>query len=286
MRLGDLIKQGFHSAFYYRSLWLFGLFAGISSGSGNSGIGNSSNDGSSWGGRADGLPFGLSIAEIALIVVVFLLLFVAVMVMHFISEGALIEGVVRARQGQPMKTGEAFRAGRQHWTVLLRIGLLYFAAIVATVIVLFVPIGIAALALGMWGAILVGLLLLAMAVPWFIGLHVVQGFATRIAVLGGQRRARTAMTQSWLFVRDRAGLAVKVIVASVVGVLAFAIPGFFLFALAVLVLIGLWMVLPPAVVIAIGIVLLLPLGYLFLGMTGTYRSSVWTIGYTAETLSQ
>lgn len=281
MPLGDLIKQGFHCAFNCRSLWLFGFFVGLTSGGSGSGGGGGSNDeASSW--SAGDTPFGLSMAEIALIVLLVLLLAVIAIVIRFISEGALIEGVVHARRGGTMTTGEAFRAGRRHWTVLLRIGLLYFAAIAATIILLAVPVVAAGLLLGVWGAILIALPLFAVAVPWFITLHVVQAFAMRIAVLGGQRRARTAITQSWSFVRDRVGLAIKLIVAAIVGGLAIVVPGIFLIVLAVLLLMALWALLPPAVVIAVGIVLLLPVVYVFLAMMGTYRSSIWTIAYTAE----
>ena len=56
--------------------------------------------------------------------------------MRYVGEGALIEGIVRARQGGVMTMREGFRAGWAHWGVLVRIALLYFAAIVGSVAVL------------------------------------------------------------------------------------------------------------------------------------------------------
>ena len=74
---------------------------------------------------------------IRLVAVGILLVIVAAgFVMRFLGEGALIEGIVRARQGGAMTTREGFRAGWAHWGVLVRIALLYLAAIVGSVALL------------------------------------------------------------------------------------------------------------------------------------------------------
>src|SRR5918992_5410572 len=106
MTISEITRQGLHYARTCKSLWLFGFFVGMASG-GSSGGGRGGDGG---GGGAAG-PLGLSVTEIALIAIVIVLAVVALIVMRFVSEGALIEGVARARKGGTMTTGEAFRAG-------------------------------------------------------------------------------------------------------------------------------------------------------------------------------
>ena len=52
---------------------------------------------------------------------------VGFVVLKFLSTGALIEGVKRARGNASMTVREGFREGWAHWGVLLRIALLYLA---------------------------------------------------------------------------------------------------------------------------------------------------------------
>jgi hypothetical protein len=48
--------------------------------------------------------------------------------MQFVSTGALIEGVKRARRDGALTMREGFRKGWAHWGVLFCIALLYLAA--------------------------------------------------------------------------------------------------------------------------------------------------------------
>jgi len=124
MTIVEIVKQGLHYARTCKSLWLFGFFVGLASGGSSSSGGGGGTGGVSVGsgGFSSGLslreiaaivgaPFGLSVAAVALIVVAIILLAAALVVMRYVSEGALIEGVVRARQGGRLTMGEGFRAG-------------------------------------------------------------------------------------------------------------------------------------------------------------------------------
>ena len=136
MTIVEIVRQGFYYARTCRSLWLFGFFVGIASGGSNGGGG-----GWRWrrprrwrSGAGSGF-LNLSVTEIALSLVVIILADRCTgFVMRFIGEGALIEGVVRARQGGTMTMREGFRAGWAHWGVLVRIALLYFAATIGSVV--------------------------------------------------------------------------------------------------------------------------------------------------------
>ena len=285
MTISEIIRQGLHYARTCKSLWLFGFFVGIASG------------GSSGGGRGDGGsgvtvgiggvsvgagdPFGLSVTAIALIVVVIILALVAAIVMRFVSEGALIEGVVRARQGGTMTTREGFRAGWAHWGVLVRIELLYFAATIGSLALLAAPCVIALKALGPLGGVALGIPALFIAVPWLVTLYLVQAFASRIAVLEN-RHALDAIGKSRLFLHGRLMHGLKLIVAMFVGTLVIVILGLVAIVPVALLLAALIPLLRLFPVIVLGCLVLLPAIYVLTAMVGTLRSSIWTIGYVTQ----
>ena len=235
------------------------------------------------GGVAVGIgsPFGLSVTEIALIVVVVILALVAAIVMRFVGEGALIEGVVRARQGGTMTTREGFRAGWAHWGVLVRIALLYFAAIVGSLALLAAPCVIALQALGPLGGVVLGIPALFIAVPWLVTLHLVQAFASRIAVLEN-RHALDAIGKARLFLHGRLMHGLKLIVATFVGTLVIVFLGLVAMVPVALLLVALIPVLRVFPVIVLGCLVLLPAIYVLTAMVGTLRSSIWTIGYVTQ----
>lgn len=274
MTLREIIRQGFYYARTCKPLWLFGFFVGLGSG-GSGGAGGGGGD-----GAGGGLPLDLSGPQVAVIIALFAFAIAAV-VMHFISQGALIEGVERARKGGMMTTGEGFRRGWAHWGVLLRIGLLYVAAIVASLVLLAAPVLIALRALGPVGGAAVGMPMLLIAVPWLITLYLVQVFASRIAVLEN-RHAIDAIGKSRLFLHGRLMHGLKLIVAAFAGTLALAVIGLLTIVPVVLVLAALMPVLRLFTVLALGSVVLLPVMYVLIAITGTFRSSIWTIGYLTE----
>src|SRR5580704_17543453 len=101
MTIREIVSQGLHYARTCKSLWLFGFFVGAASGgssAGGSGRGGGGGGGGSVVAGVGGF-LGLSVPEIALLAVVIILAVVVSFVMRLLSEGALIEGVVRARQG-------------------------------------------------------------------------------------------------------------------------------------------------------------------------------------------
>ena len=281
MTIGEIIRQGLHYARTCKSLWLFGFFVGMASGGSSAGNGGG---GSGWslgaGGLAVGIdgPFDLSVAEIVPIVVVIVLAVGAALVIRFVSEGALIEGVVRFRKGGIMTTGEGFRAGWAHWGVLLRIELLYFAATIGSLALLAAPCVIALQTVGLLGGVLLGIPALLIAVPWLVTLYLVQAFASRIAVLEN-RHALDAIGKSRLFLHGRLMHGLKLIVATLVGTLVLLFFGLVAMITVALLLAALIPVLRVAPVIVLGCLVLLPALYVLTAMIGTLRSSIWTIGY-------
>jgi hypothetical protein len=284
MTIREIIRQGRHYARTCKSLWLFGFFVGMASG-GSSGGGGGGDGGVSVGigGVSTGIggPFGLSVAQIAPIAIVIVLAVVALIVMRFVSEGALIEGVARARKGGTMTTREGFRAGWAHWGVLVRIALLYVAAIIGSLALLAAPCVIALQALGPLAGVVLGIPSLLIAVPWLVTLYLVQAFASPIAVLEN-RHALDAIDKSRLFLHGRLMHGLKLIVAMFVGTLLIGFAGLVVVAPVTLLLVALIPVLRIVPVIVLGCLVLLPAIYVLTAMVGTLRSSVWTIGYVTQ----
>jgi hypothetical protein len=285
MTIIELIKQGFYYARTCRSLWLFGFFVGLASGGSNGGGGgtdHSDASGAAVGAAAAAFGFlNFSAREIAPLVIVGLIAIAFFVIMRFVGEGALIEGVARARRGGRMTTREGFRAGWAHWGVLVRIALLYFAVTVGSLALLAVPCVIAMKTFGVIGVVIYAIPALIVAVPWLVTLYLVQAFAWRIAVIEN-RHALDAIAKARLFLHGRLIHGLKLIVATFLGSLLFAFLAVVTMAPVALVMVALIQVLDIIPVIVIGCVVLLPVVYVLSAMLGTFRSSVWTIGYLTE----
>lgn len=289
MTIWEIVEQGFRFAVTCRWLWLFGFFVGIWSGGSGSGGGggNSVAAGAAAGGAhtlGDALvPAGLVEVPFTVIAVVVagVTLGLLLLLLRFVGEGALIEGVVRARQGGSMSTREGLRAGWAHWGVLLRIALLYVAA---TIVSVAVPVGAVVAvvrALGGVAGAVFALPLATLVVPWLVTLYLVQAFAMRIAVLE-DRGALDALAKARLFLHGRISLGLKLLVAAFVGTLIFGVVAALTIVPVALSLLALLRVLPWVAVVALGCLVLLPIVCVLTAMLGTYRSSIWTIGYVSE----
>jgi hypothetical protein len=281
MTIGEIVEQGFHYTRTCRSLWLFGFFVGIASGGSNGGGRGDGPAGAGAGAAMAGGFFELPVSAFVLIAVVIFLAIAALIVMRFVGEGALIEGVVRARRGAPMTTGDGFRAGVAHWGVLFRIALIFFAATIASLVLLVVPCVIAMKTIGPLGAVLLAVPALVVAVPWLVTLYLVQAFAWRIAVLEN-RRAVDAIAKARLFLHGRLAHGLKVLVASLLGTLAIVLLGLAVIVPVALVAVALMPVIRIVPALVLGGVVLVPVICLLSAVLGTYRSSVWTIGYVTQ----
>jgi hypothetical protein len=284
MTIGEIVRQGLYYARTCRSLWLFGFLVGIASG-GSSGGGGGGREGGGVsigvGGVSVGGALDLSVTQIALIAIVIVLAAAVLFVMRVVGEGALIEGIVRARQGGIMTMREGFRAGWAHWGVLVRIALLYLTATIASVALLAAPCVIALRALGPFGAVLLGIPALVIALPWLVTLYLVQAFAWRIAVLEN-RHALDAIRKARLFLHGRLIHGLKLIVATFVGTLGIVLIGLVAIAPVAFLLVALIPVLRVFPVIVLACVVLLPPLCVLAAILGTFRSSIWTIGYVTQ----
>ena len=267
-----IIQEALRIARAHKSLWLFGFLVGV---------GGGYNFG---GGGGDAPSAAATPPELGTVVVVALSVIAAIVglvILKFLSTGALIEGVRRARSNSSMTVREGFREGWAHWGVLLRISLLYalvaavsFALLSGACALVFRAFGQPALFLAIGFAAIVG-------IPWLITLSILQAFAERIAVFEN-RRAMDAIAKARLFLHGRLQLGLKLVVAAFLAVLfvgsvslvALAPVGAIVFASA-----ALWGVVGA---VALGVLTLLPIAVAAIAIIGVVVSSVWTIGYLTE----
>lgn len=274
MSIFAIIKEALRIGRAYKSLWLFGFLVGA-------GVGF--NNGGGRGGDQAGVPAAAA-ANPGLVAVVVALAVVAVIglvVLKFISNGALIEGVKHARGNAPFTWRDGFREGWAHWGVLLRIALLFIAVSAGSACLLFGGCYFVVQAFGMDALFVAGPIAVVIAVPLFVTLHMWQAFAERIAVLEN-RRALDAIGKARLFLHGRVGQGLKLVVASFLGVITVVALGLAVIAPVVLLLrasAGMWGVLPAA---ALGVLIVLPTAFIAISMIGIVGSSVWTIGYLTQ----
>ena len=267
-----IIQEALRIARAHKSLWLFGFLVGV---------GGGYNFG---GGGGDAPSAAATPPELGTVVIVALCVIAAIVglvILKFLSTGALIEGVRRARGNGSMTVREGFREGWAHWGVLLRISLLYalvaavsFALLSGACALVFRAFGQPALFVAIGFAAIVG-------VPWLVTLTILQAFAERIAVFEN-RRAMDAIAKARLFLHGRLQLGLKLVVAAflavlfvgAVGLVALAPVGAIVFASA-----ALWGVVGA---VALGVLTLLPIAVAAIAIIGVVVSSVWTIGYLTE----
>ena len=116
-----IIREALRIARAHKSLWLFGFLAGLGGGIDY----NFGGDGGRLQVPAPVPPTSPEPGTILLIGLIVIALIVAFVILKFLSTGALIEGVKRARRNGTMTVREGFREGWAHWGVLLRVALLY-----------------------------------------------------------------------------------------------------------------------------------------------------------------
>jgi hypothetical protein len=160
-----------------------------------------------------------------LLIVALVTLLVGGIVMCFISQGALIEGVTRVRRGAKLSVREGFREGWSHAGVIFKITLVYYAANIASLLVLAAPALLAALWLdSVFAALVFAIPGVVVGVPWLVTLYIWRAFAMRITVLEN-RGALDAIHKTRLFLHGRLGQGLRSLVAAFLGTLLITVLG-------------------------------------------------------------
>jgi hypothetical protein len=254
---GSLIRRSWLLTWRHRFLWVLGLFAGGAgiqcSGTGGdvpTQLGTGSEEMEQLGlqlshalgeiGRWLSQNLGLVLLLIGLVVLIGL----ALLVLSFIARGAIARATSDLALGRPMSLGPAWGAGRQLFWRFLNLWLILLGLGLASLALIGIVVGLAWLADQASGGsiraifiavgVLLGLLLVAAAIPLFIGLSIVVSFAERAmavenvgprAGLGvGLQLVRTNLGTSLLVWLLSLALSIGSSIAVLLGLLALAVP--------------------------------------------------------------
>jgi hypothetical protein len=270
-----MIKQGLRVARTSRSLWLYGFFVGLAATANNAHRGHAP------------APPAAHVPTVAMAVlgVAGLAVIAAAIFMYFVSEGALIEGVRRLRLAEPPTLRKGWHDGLAHWGVLLRIAVIYFATSAASLAALATPFLLALKLSGTTLAVILAIPAALIAVPWLATLYMWQAFAARIAVIEN-RHALDAIGKARLFLHGRLLHGLKLIVAAILGRTIVLIAGSVGIAAAALSIFlvqkALGLATTAVPLVALGAIVLLPLIFILIAISGTTQSSIWTIGYLTQ----
>jgi hypothetical protein len=269
-----IIQEALRIGRTHKSLWLFGFLVGFSPNFSYD-VGGGQQETPAAVGTVPELGTWLPVGLLAVAAIV------AFVILKFVSTGALIEGVKRARSHGSMTMREGFREGWAHWGVLFRIALLYAGASFVSVAVLAGACYLVWLAFGSPAVFFAGGLAIVVGAPWLVTLYMWQAFAERIAVLEN-RRALDAIHKARLFLHGRLHLGLRLFAAGFVGVLFVGAVSLVTLVVVALLLRGSAALGGMFVAVPVGVLTLLPLLFIAVAMVGIITSSVWTIGYLTQ----
>lgn len=279
MRKIELAKEALGLMWRRKYLWLFGLFAGAGVGGGGNGSGSAGvgPGGVAAGAKGDQVDWGspLLVGLIAAAVVFGLV----GLVLHVVSEAALIEGVRQERAGARLGIRRGFAAGAKHFWRVLGLKVLFALALLVSVAVIGLPALLGVLAVIPRGVgIGLTVLLVLPGLPLLLTLYFLYEYSVRFAVLE-QRSARESVAAAYRYVHGRLVESLQLLLISELGRIggAVAMVSLLLPAVAVGVAVYFAAGLVPAVVA--GSILGLPLAVAGAGAIGAFTSSVWTLGF-------
>lgn len=312
MDYARLLGDAFELTRRYRFLWVLGLFAGSSTCSPGLSTNFNVPSGTSFPNtlpRADDFgPGGQRFLEetvawiqahVGLLVgvgVVLLVLFVVLLVVHFIAEGAQISALARLAAGEPATLGTAWAAGQRLawryvrlWLLSLAVGLAIVVLIGLVVGLLFV-VGQTAPTLAVALGVLLAPLGILVAIPVLIAVYVVLLYAQR-AIAVDDLGVVDAVGRGIAMLRARLGPSLLLwLISLVVGIVA-----------GIAAAIGLAIVLIPIVAAGVGfyvafgasatmivvaavlVAFMVALLWLFAAVVNTYTAAYWTLGYLGLT---
>lgn len=269
MTVREVLTRSARTTWTHKRLWFYGLFAATAGG----GIHVQLDDTSGLGaGVPEWLPAVLAAAGVVGL---------ALSVMHLVAVAALIEGVRDARDGSVSPISEGLRSGWGHLLRVLGVKLVTGLLTVAVVAGVVAPGVAAALGTLPLEAGIAGSVLLALpAVPFVVSLTVVGELALRMVVLEGRpvaeslRHARRMLHTGLV---DTLALLVAIAAGRTGLAVALTLP-----AVALGVIVGgpLYALVGLEAALAGLAVVVLPLGIVLAGVTGTWSSAVWTEGFT------
>ncbi|MDO8686689.1 MAG: hypothetical protein Q7K11_00570 [Candidatus Berkelbacteria bacterium] len=191
-----IFKKAYYLSLKHKFLWIFGILAGGYGGfqgynsSFGSGI-NYSGDSAEWSKNFDKFltsenltNFWLNYAGIIIGILVFFGIFAILMfVINIISQGALIGSTEKLLKGEKADFKIGFRIGWHNFWRVWGIGITFLMMILASLIVLIVPVTVLVTAESYILAVVLGLLLLIVCLAFWLVMGIISPYSTRYVIL-------------------------------------------------------------------------------------------------------
>jgi membrane-anchored glycerophosphoryl diester phosphodiesterase (GDPDase) len=303
MNYGELIGDAFRITLRNRYLWVFGFFAGGSTGfnvptnvpTGGGGFDSDDFQSSSSILSAlqvgQGLGTGVLIAGLVIVAIIIALFFIFMVI---VSQGALADSVAAIDRGDGRSFGRAFRSGMGNFWRVLGYYVVFFLIAIGLLLVIGIPVALviggtfaATQSVGarITVSVVVGLLAVLALIVVFVPLSVIGQYALREVVVQRERVLgsvgsgygifRRNIGRSLLILLIQFGISIGVAIAFF---LALLIVGLVLFIPTIALAVAGY---STAAVIAgvIAGVILLPLILVATGAIGTFSHAYWTLAY-------
>jgi hypothetical protein len=275
MRFGELINRSFDIAWRYKSLWLFGLFAGMGGGSFNLDLGGNVEADLS----GDGFPLAINEQFLAPLILAGITLGLLFFVCYLIASPALVDAVNKITRGGKYRFGDSFSRGIDFFGRFLGLSLLAVAAGISGVAAAVIP-GFILAAISMLLLIPYILILIPIAISvWFFLFHTF--YLAQVVIVTRDCSIGDALAEGWLLVRRNIGNCVMITLIFIgLGValaIAVGIIGLFTFLPLNLMIASLTENL--AVMVLLGVVLGLPVSLALGGFSGTFFNALYVQFY-------
>jgi hypothetical protein len=262
-----IAKDALETTWKQKRLWLYGFFVAAGGGGGGANF-----------SEGDSIP-----AWVIALIAVASVLGLAALFMHIISESALISAVAASRAGTPQPLRVGFRIGAALFARMLAVKALALLGALLTIAVIVAPVVLAVLELiSLWVGVPITAVLALAAVPWLLTLYFIYEYAMRFVVLEG-RTPFDALDRARAFLRGRLETTLQLLIADGIGrALAAAVGGFAVVVIGGVIGGAVYLISGHvlAAVIA-GAVAVAPIAIADACVLGTYRSSIWTLGFLA-----
>jgi len=206
-----IVKKAYHITIKNKFLWIFAILAGGYGGfrgfntSNLTSYSTNNNDYNKLSSYLNGLDlatfwdkFGSAVITIGVILFIFAII---MFILNLISQGALIGSVAKINKDEKSNFKDGFKIGWHNFWRVWGVGIIYLLMILASLIVLIVPVAVSLIAGGYIFGIIWGILLFFVCLAFWILIGLISPYSFRVVVLE-KKSVWQSIRESLHFFRD------------------------------------------------------------------------------------
>ena len=184
-----IIKKAYQITLKHKFLWIFGIFAGGAAGLKSFNFGYSTS-GLEWQNHLSNLTnksggnFWEAYGTIILLICALIsLLAIVVLILNIISQGALIGTVEKIAKNEKVDFHHGFATGTKNFWRVLGVSLIYLLMILASLVILFIPVAVTIVGKMYVLAVIWGILIFFLDLAFWILIGLICPFSFRVVIL-------------------------------------------------------------------------------------------------------